>query len=96
MDTERENQLTDRFDARLISLYSRGVQDHIPQGFNDVGQSYSFCYYDMIEVQRVEIRDGPVLKDAYLLAQTERGKRKAGLGSGRSLVAVRRRNDLQH
>lgn len=88
MDTERENQLTDRFDARLISLYSRGVQDHIPQGFNDVGQSYSFCYYDMIEVQRVEIRDGPVLKDAYLLAQTERGKRKAGLGSGRSLVAV--------
>lgn len=88
MSTEKETQLSNRFDARLLSLYSRGVQDRMPQGFNNVGQSYSFCYYDVIEVQQVEIGDGPVLKDAYLLTQEECNRRRAGLGSGRSLVAV--------
>lgn len=89
MSTEKKNaQLSKRFDARLLSLYSRGVQDPMLRGFSDTRRSYSFCYYDMIEVQRVEIGSGPVLKDAYLMAQAERGRRKKGPGSGRSLVAV--------
>lgn len=89
MSTEKDAQLSKRFDARLLSLYSRGVQDPMPRGFSDAGRSYSFCYYDMIEVQPVEIGSGPVLKDAYLMAQAERGRRRQkGFGSGRSLVAV--------
>jgi len=60
----------------------------MPQGFHDAGQSYSFCYYDLIEVQQVKIGAGPVLKDAYLLSQKECCAKKQGLGSSRSLVAV--------
>ena len=88
MSTGKVTPLSDRFDARLLSLYSRGVQDRMPQGFHDAGQSYSFCYYDLIEVQQVKIGAGPVLKDAYLLSQKECCAKKQGLGSSRSLVAV--------
>lgn len=88
MSTEKEDSrpLDQRFDARLLSLYSRGVQDGMPTGFSNAGRSYSFCYYDIIETQKVVIKDGPVLKDAYMQAQESRHKRH--LGFGRSLVAV--------
>lgn len=91
MSTEREEHraLSERFDARLLSLYSRGVQDGMPRGLMGADRSYSFCYYDLIEVKKVEIGNGPVLKDAYMLAQKERyGRREVGLGFGHSLVAV--------
>lgn len=58
-----------RFDARLISLYSRGIQNGILQGLTGDNCSYSFCYYDAIEVQPVTFQDGPLLKDAYMQSQ---------------------------
>lgn len=61
--------LADHFDARLLSLYSRRVQDGLPRGFLGPDRSYSFCYYDAIEVEPVVLKDGPVLKDAYTQAQ---------------------------
>lgn len=67
--------LSDHFDARLLSLYSRRVQDGLPRNFLSPDRSYSFCYYDAIEVEYVELKDGPVLKDAYTQAQRKRGSR---------------------
>lgn len=60
--------LADRFDVRLVSLYSRGVQDSMYQGFTGDNRFYSFSYYDAIEIQHVELGAGTVLKDAYALA----------------------------
>ncbi|MDE7243172.1 MAG: hypothetical protein K2O18_04230 [Oscillospiraceae bacterium] len=85
---EDTRPLSDRFDARLLSLYSKGIQDGMPKDVRD-GQSYSFTYYDMIEVEKVALHKGPVLKDAYLQAQKEhRSNRPLGIGFGCSLIAV--------
>ncbi len=85
--------LSDHFDARLLSLYSRRVQDGLPRGFFGPNRSYSFCYYDAIEVEYVELKDGPVLKDAYTQAQYKRNSRTVGggaqnLGFHQTLVAL--------
>lgn len=85
--------LSDHFDARLLSLYSRRVQDGLPRNFLGPDRSYSFCYYDAIEVEYVELKDGPVLKDAYTQAQRKRGSRtdeeeRRDLGFRQTLVAL--------
>lgn len=85
--------LSDHFDARLLSLYSRRVQDGLPRKFIGPDRSYSFCYYDAIEVEYVELENGPVLKDAYIQAQRKHNDRAAGdgaqnLGFYQTLVAL--------
>lgn len=91
MSTEKEDSraLPERFDARLLSLYSRGVQDGMPKVHGSTDLSHSFCYYDIIETQKVEIVDRPILRDAYMLMQKGRHSgQKLGLGFSRSIVAV--------
>lgn len=83
---EQKKPLSHRFDVRLISLCSRGIQDGMPRELGGDGQSYSFCYYDVIEVQPVELKQGPLLKDAYIQAQMR--EKTAGLGFQQSLIAV--------
>lgn len=62
----------EKVDARIIALHSRGVQDGIPQ--NDfIGSHffYAFSYYDAIQISKVDIGAGPVLRSAYSQAQRE-------------------------
>lgn len=83
----------DHFDVRLLSLYSRRVQDGLPRGFLGSNRFYSFCYYDAIEVESVVLEDGPVLKDAYAQARRKCVSQPAGgearnLGFHQTLVAL--------
>lgn len=58
-----------RFDARIVSLYSRSIQESIPRNIKDACSFYSFCYYDVIRVSPVSIGAGPLLKTAYAQAR---------------------------
>lgn len=85
--------LSDHFDVRLLSLYSRRLQDGLPQGSLGPGLSYSFCYYDAIEVEYVELKNGPALKEAYTQAQNKHSSQTAeekaqNLGFCQILVAL--------
>lgn len=77
-----------RFDVRLISLYSRRMQDGAPRGFSGHNQFYSFCYFDAIEVHPVELSGtNTVLRDAYDLAHQE-GTLRTEPGFCQVLVAM--------
>lgn len=66
--------LDERYEARVVSLYSRGIQDKIPVRLNRRSDFYSFCYYDIIQVEAVKIGSGPVLKSAYECAHAKADK----------------------
>lgn len=87
MDSLEEIKLEERFDARIISLYSRGVQSGIPQAEN-VPFFYTFCYYDAIRVSKVDIGSGPVLRSAYFQALRDSDAPASQLGSRQFLVAT--------
>lgn len=87
MDSEEKIKLDQRFDTRIISLYSRGIQDGIPRT-NDAHLFYSFCYYDAIQVTKVNIGNGPVLRSAYFQALQNSSTPVARLDSQQFLVAV--------
>lgn len=87
MGTSTEGKLSERFDARVISLYSRSVQDGIPQNAKDAHFFYSFCYYDAIQISKVNIGTGTILQSAYSQA-IENGDCHKELGFQQFLVAV--------
>lgn len=90
MNEKREVPLSfaDRFDVRLISLYSRRMQDGAPRGFSGHNQFYSFCYFDAIEVHPIELSGtNTVLKDAYDLAH-QGGTLRSEPGFCQVLVAM--------
>lgn len=87
MDSLTETKLEERFDIRIISLYSRGVQDGIPQ-VCDTHFFHSFCYYDAIRVTKVNIGDGPMLRSAYFQALRDSKEQGEGFGSQQFLVAA--------
>lgn len=68
MESERTG-LDLRFDVRVVSLYSRSIQESIPRNIKDTCSFYSFCYYDAIQVSPVSIKAGPLLKTAYAQAR---------------------------
>lgn len=84
---EEARLLEERFDARIISLYSRGVQSGIPQTDN-APFFYAFCYYDAIRVSKVDIGSGPVLKSAYFQALRDSDTPASQLDSQQFLMAV--------
>ncbi len=61
--------LDEQFDARIVSLYSRGIQEGCPKNIKSACNFYSFCYYDSIQVSPVNIGKGPILKAAYAQAR---------------------------
>lgn len=87
MDTPTEKKLSDRFDVRIISLYSRGVQDGVLQNARDSHFFYSFCYYDAIQISKANIGTGMILQSAYSQA-LENGERNEKFGVQQFLVAV--------
>ncbi len=87
MDTPMGGKISERFDARIISLHSRGVQDGIPQSAGDAHFYYSFCYYDAIQISKVNIRTGTILQSAYSQA-LENGDCHKEFGFQQFLVAV--------
>lgn len=66
-----KNKLDGRFDARIVSLYSRGAQGSIPNNIKGRCSCYAFCYYDVIQISPVSINVGPLLKSAYTQARKE-------------------------
>lgn len=88
------NRLGKRFDARVISLYSRNVQDDAPGGLAEISddstraaQFYSFSYFDVIEVTAVDIQDQYILKSAYKKALERPAKLQAIDGNPQFLLA---------
>lgn len=87
MDSLTRAKLEKRFDVRIISLYSRGVQDGIPQ-VSDTHFFHAFCYYDAIRVTKVDIGDEPMLRSAYFQALRDSKEQAGGLDSQQFLVAA--------
>lgn len=55
-----------RFDARVVSLYSRNMRDGMPDSLSKPTQFYSFSCFDAIEVAAVDIpKEENILKTAY-------------------------------
>lgn len=78
-----------RFDVRIVSLYSRSIQESIPRNIKDPRSFYSFCYYDAIQVSPVSIGAGPLLKAAYAQARKkDLSPSSKGCAFRQSLVAA--------
>lgn len=75
------------FDARILSLCSRNIGSGIPVNFTGENISYSFSYYDVIQVEPAAMSDCAQLKDAYLTAYSARKKGKP-LEISQSIVAI--------